>query len=294
MNFSSIPNITIPPVSLIKKTENFVKNHMKDNDASHDWAHIERVRKMSIYIANQEQLPILSLILVELGALLHDIDDWKYKNEDKSNDLIEFPKDILPSQIVTVEQRAMEAEDRKDDTTEQEVKISNPDDDNQVDNNPDDDNQVDNNPTPLLAIEFLQKEGCKKEILEIIEKIITGVGYKEELSGNVEMFPELACVQDADRLDAIGAIGLARAFTFGGAHGRKIFDPTVLPVDCDKMTQEEYILRKDTPTINHFYEKLLKISSIMKTETGKTLAESRHEYMRQYLYRFHAEINGDI
>lgn len=289
MNISTIPDIPIPPVSLIKKTENFVKNHMKNNDASHDWAHIERVRKMAIYIANQEKLPLLSLVLVELGALLHDIDDWKYKtnkeNNEENNDLIDFSVDILPIKIVTAEQRAMEAEDRKDDTTEQEVKNSSLDDNN---------NEASVNQSPLLAIEFLQKEGCKKEILEIVEKIITGVGYKEELSGKVEMFPELACVQDADRLDAIGAVGVARAFTFGGAHGRRMFDPSILPIDCDKMTQEEYILRKNTPTINHFYEKLLKISSIMKTKTGEKIAESRHDYMQQYLYRFHAEINGDI
>jgi uncharacterized protein len=89
-------------------------------------------------------------------------------------------------------------------------------------------------------------------------------------------------------LDAIGAIGIARTFTYGGARGRKIFDPAVQPVNFKSF--EEY--RKNTgPTINHFYEKLILLKDLMNTTTGKRLAEDRHQFIRSFLEHFHSEWN---
>ena len=96
-------------------------------------------------------------------------------------------------------------------------------------------------------------------------------------------------IQDADRLDAIGAIGIARCFNYGGFKNRKIFDPSIKP--NMKMTKEEY--KKSTaPTINHFYEKLLMLSDKMNTKTGKRIEKQRHQFMEQYLDQFYAEWDG--
>jgi uncharacterized protein len=101
---------------------------------------------------------------------------------------------------------------------------------------------------------------------------------------------EFMAVSDADRLDAIGAIGIARTFTYGGYYRRPIFDPDIPP--NPNISQEEYITT-EAPSINHFYEKLLKLKHMMYTDSGKKLAQGRHQFLKIYLEQFYAEWNGE-
>lgn len=142
---------------------------------------------------------------------------------------------------------------------------------------------------PKLAREFLFKHNVDSLIIEHIIKIIENVSFK---GGNINQeftTPELEVIQDADRLDAIGAIGIARCFNYGGFKNRPLYDPDIKP--NLNMSKEEY-KRSKAPTINHFYEKLLLLKDRMNTKTGKKLAEKRHEYMKVFLDEFYAEWNG--
>lgn len=142
---------------------------------------------------------------------------------------------------------------------------------------------------PKLAREFLFKHNVDSLIIEHIIKIIENVSFK---GGNINQeftSPELEVIQDADRLDAIGAIGIARCFNYGGFKNRPLYDPDIKP--NLNMSKEEY-KRSKAPTINHFYEKLLLLKDRMNTKTGKKLAEKRHEYMKVFLDEFYAEWNG--
>eukprot|EP01128_Nolandella_sp_AFSM9_P008855 TRINITY_DN5515_c0_g1_i1.p1 TRINITY_DN5515_c0_g1~~TRINITY_DN5515_c0_g1_i1.p1 ORF type:complete len:259 (-),score=59.90 TRINITY_DN5515_c0_g1_i1:202-978(-) len=125
----------------------------------------------------------------------------------------------------------------------------------------------------------------KSEMVNKVMTIIDGVSYSKSLSKTQETIsPELAVVQDADRLDAIGAVGIARTFCYGGLKKRALFDPDVAP--C---APEDYSTSSTDPTINHFYEKLLRVKEKMKTEAGKKLALSRHNYMETFLQQFYSE-----
>ncbi len=142
---------------------------------------------------------------------------------------------------------------------------------------------------PELAVQFLQSQQVDAVIISHVEQIIRNISFK---GGNVSSnfsSNELAVVQDADRLDAIGAIGIARTFNYGGFKNRALYDPAIPP--NLNMTKEEY--KKSTaPTINHFYEKLLLLKDRMNTATGKKMAEARHQYMEGFLEQFYAEWEG--
>lgn len=143
---------------------------------------------------------------------------------------------------------------------------------------------------PKLAWEFLESENVPEDIVMQVVNIIENISFK---GGNFEKHfhsAELAIVQDADRLDAIGAIGIARTFNYGGFMNRAIYDPAIVP--HLKMTKEEY-KKSDSPTLNHFYEKLLLLKDKMNTPTGKRIAQERHAFMETFLAQFYAEWAGE-
>lgn len=135
---------------------------------------------------------------------------------------------------------------------------------------------------------FLEGEGVSDRISQQVLEIIQTISFKGG-KGKQVLTKEGQVVQDADRLDAIGAIGIARAFTYAGSKGRPIFDPRYTV--REKMTMEEY-RRGETSTIHHFYEKLLKLKGLMNTDTALELAEKRHAFMEEYLEQFFNELNN--
>lgn len=140
---------------------------------------------------------------------------------------------------------------------------------------------------PRIAGEFLQGLNLDAQVIEQVQLIIKNLSFKASLGTITFQSKELDIVQDADRLDAIGAIGIARAFTYGGYKNRVLYDPAISPKL--NMSKEEY-KNSTTPTINHFYEKLLLLKELMKTDEGKKIAEQRHQFMLDYLEQFYSEI----
>lgn len=208
--------------TLLKETETFVKSVLQGDSSGHDWWHIYRVRKLALMIAKSEGA---DLFLVELAALLHDVDDWKLVGN--------------------------KAEGEK-------------------------------------AKKWLQSCGIDNQIIEQICSIIDGVSFKGAGVNTSTNNLECRVLQDADRLDAIGAIGIARTFAYGGSRGRGIYDPGIPP---EMHTNFENYKKSNAPTINHFYEKLLLLKDQMQTETGKLLAGPRHDFMLRFLEQFYAEWN---
>ena len=142
---------------------------------------------------------------------------------------------------------------------------------------------------PKTARNFLNSLEIDAEIVEHVENIIRHISFK---GGNFEKIfhsLELAIVQDADRLDAIGAIGIARTFNYGGFKNRPLYDPSVKP---DLQMSKEAYKSNNAPTINHFYEKLLLLKDRMNTEAGKRMAAQRHQFMEDFLAQFYAEWEG--
>lgn len=144
---------------------------------------------------------------------------------------------------------------------------------------------------PRIAGEFLNSLELDPAIVTHVQQIIKNLSYKASLGAINFQSRELDIVQDADRLDAIGAIGIARAFTYGGYKNRVLYDPEIAP--NLHMSKEEY-KNSSTPTLNHFYEKLLKLKELMKTESGKKIAAERHDFMLLYLDHFYKEWQGKI
>ncbi|RAJ83239.1 uncharacterized protein CLV59_103200 [Chitinophaga dinghuensis] len=210
---------------IINLTVNYVKETLADAEGGHDWWHIYRVWQQARKLAASEKV---DMMVVELGALLHDIADSKFNGGDEEIG-------------------------------------------------------------PAKAVAFMQHQGLPADVIQHVENIVRYISFKGGHNENGFYSLELGVVQDADRLDAIGAIGIARAFNYGGFKNRAIYDPNISPVMS--RSKEDY-KHNTAPTINHFYEKLLLLRDRMNTETGKRLAEQRHQFMEQYLQQFYAEWEG--
>jgi uncharacterized protein len=211
---------------LIDKTIAFVKEKLDNAEGGHDWFHIERVYKNSILIAKEEDCDIM---VVKLGALLHDIADSKFHDGDETIG-------------------------------------------------------------PKTARTFLESENVFEETINHVINIIENISFKGGNFENKFSSKELEIVQDADRLDAIGAIGIARTFNYGGFKNRALYNPSIAP--NLNMSKEEY-KNSNSPTLNHFYEKLLLLKDKMNTATGKKIALERHKYMENFLSQFYAEWEGE-
>jgi uncharacterized protein len=144
---------------------------------------------------------------------------------------------------------------------------------------------------PLKAKEFLLSQNTHKQTIAHVIQIIKSISFKNSFDAVSFYSTELAVVQDADRLDAMGAIGIARAFNYGGYKNRPFYDPDIKP--NLKMNKEMY-KKGETPTINHFYEKLLLLKDLMNTATGKRMAEKLHDFMLVFLDQFFREWEGEI
>ncbi|WP_299213505.1 HD domain-containing protein [uncultured Aquimarina sp.] len=142
---------------------------------------------------------------------------------------------------------------------------------------------------PKVASEFLENLEVDKDIIDHVVLIIENISFKGGNTNQKFTSPELDVIQDADRLDAIGAIGVARCFNYGGFKNRALYNPEIVP--NLNMTKEEY-KSSTAPTINHFYEKLLLLKDRMNTKTGKRLAEDRHRFMEVFLNQFYKEWEG--
>jgi uncharacterized protein len=138
------------------------------------------------------------------------------------------------------------------------------------------------------ASAFLEKEGVDEEDIRTIIRIISEISFKGEDSVKPKTL-EGQIVQDADRLDALGAMGIARTFAYGGAKGRKIYDPEVKPVlSMDEKTYRNHV----STSVNHFYEKLFKLKDLMNTKTAYQMAVRRERFMKDYLAEFYLEAEG--
>lgn len=144
---------------------------------------------------------------------------------------------------------------------------------------------------PKIAKDFLESESVTNDVITHVVKIIENISYKGGKVTQEFKSKELDIVQDADRLDAIGAIGIARTFNYGGFKNRGMYDPEIAP--NLNMTKEEY-KNSTAPTINHFYEKLLLLKDKMNTNTGLKIANKRHEFMKLYLDQFYNEWKGFV
>jgi uncharacterized protein len=144
---------------------------------------------------------------------------------------------------------------------------------------------------PRKAKEFLSSLNVSQEVILHVENIISNISFKAGFEIQKFKSIELDIIQDADRLDAIGAIGIARTFNYGGFKNRIIYDPNIKP---NLIMNKEQYKKGDNPTINHFYEKLLLLKDKMNTVSGKKMAQHRHNFMKQYLDEFYLEWEGKL
>lgn len=206
----------------VEKTRNYVQCVMeKYKDATHDWLHIERVWKMSKILAQREKA---GMFIVEMAALLHDVDDFKFnEGTNKSKD-------------------------------------------------------------------WLESLGLDTDTINRILHIVENISFKGAAEENKMQTIEGKVVQDADRLDAMGAFGIARAFTYAGYKNIPIFDPSIKVRDGMKSDQYKKL---GGSAVNHFHEKLLLLKDRMSTKTGRSIAEGRHNFMELFLEQFFKEAEGE-
>ena len=210
---------------MIENAITYVKQILAADSSGHDYHHTIRVYRLAVEIAKQENA---DMWIVQLAALLHDVDDAKLSPETYAK--------------------------------------------------------------KRNAVNFMKGNGVDNEIIETVCKIIEEVSF----AGNDSVVPstiEGKCVQDADRLDAIGAIGIARAFAYGGSKGRRIHDPDIKPMT--NRNKADYNQNHNSTSINHFYEKLLLLKDMMNTETAKKMAMHRQTVMEDFLEEFMAEWEGE-
>mgnify|MGYP001180932514 CR=1 FL=1 len=212
-------NVDISETEAIRLTENYVRNLFENDFSGHDWWHINRVRNLALKIAGKE---VGDRFVIEMSALLHDVDDWKINNEENSSKALEWLKIIKVPDFIS------------------------------------------------------------KRILDVIGQVsFKGAGVKNEA-----VSIEAKIVQDADRLDAIGAIGIARTFAYGGSKQRPIYLPEIKP---ELHINFESYKKTTAPTINHFYEKLLLLKNRLNTNTAIEIAKNRHTFMETFLEQFFKE-----
>ena len=210
---------------VIENTIKYVKQIFADDCSGHDYHHTMRVYRLAMQIAEQENADML---IVQLAALLHDVDDVKLSPETHD--------------------------------------------------------------TKKNAVRFMKNSGVDDKVIASVCKIIDEVSFV----GTDSVVPstlEGKCVQDADRLDAIGAIGIARTFAYGGSKGRRIHDPDIKPMT--NMNKADYNQNHNSTSINHFYEKLLLLKDMMNTGTAKKMAMHRQAVMEDFLEEFMAEWEGE-
>lgn len=211
---------------VIQNTVSHLKEQFANDASGHDWWHMYRVWQLAKTIAAAE--PAADVFIVELGALLHDIADWKFTDGD------------------------LEA-------------------------------------GPRVARGWLAGQKVDEKVIVQIEDIIRNVSFKGAGVESKMKTIEGKIVSDADKLDAIGALGIARTFAYGGSKGRLMYDPDCKPTP--DMDFEAY-KNSNSPTINHFYEKLLLLKDRLFTEEARRLAQKRHVFMEQFLDEFFEEWDG--
>jgi uncharacterized protein len=208
---------------IISDVMTILRKRFADDAAGHGWLHFERVWKMAKRLARGENV---NLFVVELAALLHDVDDYKFRKPGEG----ELDK------------------------------------------------------TKAILAKFAIDANVKAQICDIVSHVSfkggNGLDIQKTLEGKI--------VQDADRLDVLGAIGIARVFTYGGTKGHPIYDVNVKP--RQQMSFAEY--QKDAPSINHFYEKILLLKDRLNTPQAKKIAQHRHAFIENYLKEFWDEVEG--
>jgi uncharacterized protein len=209
---------------IIQQTVDYIKQEFQDDSSGHDWWHIYRVWKNAIAICEHEKA---DRYIVQLAALLHDLDDWKFN----------------------------EAEDE----------------------------------TPHRAKAWMEQHSVDPFVIDQVCEIIMHISFKGANVENKMNSLEGFIVQDADRLDAIGAVGIGRAFAYGGYKGKPLYDPDQPPHLHENFEQYK---NSRSATINHFYEKLLLLKDKMNTTTAKRIAQERHNFMVLFLDKFMNEWDG--